>query len=96
MSDAEVVVSAEEWNKLQRRRAKLVNKLQSVTNMLARLQAQVEADNHGFAVAALVERRKRQQAEADLQELRVIADEQKRQLRTLRRRNVKRKLSFNE
>lgn len=95
MSEEGVVkVSAEEWNKLQKRRVKLVSRLERVTNMLARLQAQVDADNRAFAVAFLVERRKRQQAEADLQALHVIADEQKLQLRKLRRHNVKRKLNF--
>lgn len=97
MSEEEaVVVSAEEWNKLQRRRTKLVSRLASVTASLQRLQAQVDADNHSFAVAALIERRKRKQAESDLAALQVIADEQRKQLRALRRRNVKRKIDFNE
>lgn len=94
--EQEVVISAEEWNKLQRRRAKLVAKLTSVTASLQRLQAQVDADNAAFAVAALLERRKRKQAESALAALQEIANEQKRQLRKLRQRGVKRKLDFTE
>ncbi len=95
MSD-EGVVRVEDWEKLQRRYTKLNAKFVRTSNALARLEAQVDRDNNEFAVAFLVEYRLRKQAEDELRALRVIADEHKRRARAAQRRNVKRKLDFDE